>query len=83
MNFWRLIWTPPVVGKEKNADEIKSNWMHCFRIAIERLADLMFDELRSPDMNHVSFNSLCPLKMKIVFNLEKKDISEISRKEKC
>jgi predicted acylesterase/phospholipase RssA len=52
MNFWRLIWTPPIVGKEKDRTSVETQWMYCFRISIERLADLMFDELRTSDMDH-------------------------------
>jgi hypothetical protein len=55
LNFWLLIWTPPVVGKETDPKALEERWNACCNIKLERFADLVFDELQARDPNNVLF----------------------------
>jgi predicted acylesterase/phospholipase RssA len=47
LNFWLMIWTPPVVGKETDANALEKNWQNCLNITLERFAFLIFDKLQN------------------------------------
>lgn len=47
LNFWFMIWTPPVVGKETDKVSIESKWETCCNIALERFVGLFLDDLQS------------------------------------
>jgi hypothetical protein len=66
-----LIWSPPVVGKETDKELFEKNWDACCNIALERFAELVFDELQTKDPNDVNsnetFNCSCQRKQQSSF----------------
>jgi hypothetical protein len=52
-NFWRLIWTPPIVGEEREPNSILDNWTRCCGFALERFAELVFEELQAPNLDNM------------------------------
>jgi hypothetical protein len=54
MNFWRLIWIPPIVGEERDLKSLLDMWNSCYNIAFQRFSDLVFEELHAENLDHVS-----------------------------
>jgi hypothetical protein len=46
LNFWLLIWTPPVVGKETERQLLEAVWKECCDLILEHFAFLVFEELK-------------------------------------
>jgi hypothetical protein len=53
LNFWTTIWSPPIVGKEKQKQWIEANWDECFQLTVERFALLIYEDIEVKNLNTV------------------------------